>query len=195
MENSFIFRRKRSELDRQARPVSQIQIRQCEHHVQFCSLLSQTSVSCLSVPEDTFYHAEYVFHFGPNRRFCVFFFLSCVVAAFAELLNLGRSSVDLVLNLFAVFVAYYSILAIRCAKITAVTIHCFLFTGEQLRCLCDIVYIRPCYFERMYQPGIFINTNVRFIAKMLRISLFNLMGIRIPLLLHVFCRRRSLDNR
>ena len=40
---------RRTESSRQGFPVSQIQIRQCEHNIIFCGLFSQTSVSCSSI--------------------------------------------------------------------------------------------------------------------------------------------------
>lgn len=41
----------RTESSRQGFPVSQIQIRQREHDIQFCSLFSQTSISCFPISE------------------------------------------------------------------------------------------------------------------------------------------------
>lgn len=45
-----------TESDRRRKSVSQIQIRQCEHNIQFGSLFSQTSVSCFSIPKNIFYN-------------------------------------------------------------------------------------------------------------------------------------------
>ena len=41
----------RTESSRQGFPVSQIQIRQCEHDIQFGGLFSQTPISCFSISE------------------------------------------------------------------------------------------------------------------------------------------------
>ena len=50
----------------QAGSVSQNQICQCKHHIQFCRLFSQPSVSRLSVSKLTFDDSKNVFYFCPD---------------------------------------------------------------------------------------------------------------------------------
>ena len=62
-----IIAQRRSESDRQGFPVSQIQIRQCEHDEVFGCLFSQTSVSCLSIAEKLFNDSKDVLYFTTDR--------------------------------------------------------------------------------------------------------------------------------
>ena len=59
--------RGRTNSDCQAGPVSQNQIRQSEHDIEFCLLLSQTSVSGLLVFQLSLHHAEDMFYLDPDR--------------------------------------------------------------------------------------------------------------------------------
>lgn len=54
--------------DCQTRSVSQNQICQCKQHIQFCGLLLQASVSCLSVSKQTLYNAKNVLYFCSDGR-------------------------------------------------------------------------------------------------------------------------------
>ena len=65
--------------------VSQKQIRQCEHDIEFGSLLFEPSVSCFSKLQLFLDDTEYVLYFCANRRLCVFYFLCGILAALAQL--------------------------------------------------------------------------------------------------------------
>lgn len=56
-----------TESDRQRFSVSQIQIRQCEHDINFGSLFSQTSISSFTIPKNILHHCEDVFHLAADR--------------------------------------------------------------------------------------------------------------------------------
>ena len=62
-----IIAQRRTESDRQGFPVSQIQIRQCEHDEVFGCLFSQTSVSCLTIAEKLFNDSKDVLYFTTDR--------------------------------------------------------------------------------------------------------------------------------
>lgn len=55
-----------TESDCQAVPVSQNQICERKHHIQFCCLFSQTSVSRLSVPKQTLDYTEDMLYLGSD---------------------------------------------------------------------------------------------------------------------------------
>jgi len=55
-----------TESSRKARPVSQNQIRQRKHDIEFGSLFSQTSVSDLLEFQKTLHHPENMFDFATN---------------------------------------------------------------------------------------------------------------------------------
>ena len=76
--------------DCQAGPVSQNQIRQREHDVEFCLLFSEASVSGLFELQQTLHDTEHMFHFCLDRGFCVFPFLGLILTAFAELAKMSR---------------------------------------------------------------------------------------------------------
>ena len=57
----------RTRSDCRATPVSQNQVRQCEQHIQFGGLFSQTSVSRFSIPELPLNDRKYMFYLCPNR--------------------------------------------------------------------------------------------------------------------------------
>ena len=54
------------ESDCQTGPVSQNQVCQRKHHIQFCRLLLQPSVAGLPVSKLTFDDSKYVFYFCPD---------------------------------------------------------------------------------------------------------------------------------
>ena len=78
----------------QAGPVSQNQIRQCEHDIEFGSLLFEPSVLCFSETQLFLDDTEYVLYFRADRGLCVFCFLCGILAAFAQFLHLGWTTVD-----------------------------------------------------------------------------------------------------
>lgn len=53
----------------QATLVSQIQVRQCEHHMKFCGLFSSAFISCLAIPKQPLDDSENMLDFGANRGF------------------------------------------------------------------------------------------------------------------------------
>ena len=91
----------------QARPVSQNQIRKCEQDIQFCSLFSQTSVSCFPETQLLLYNREDVFHFGSDRRFLALSALDLCAGSIGVVLALGWTAIDFVMNAFAEFVSGY----------------------------------------------------------------------------------------
>jgi two-component system, sensor histidine kinase YesM len=58
--------------DCQTRSVSQNQICQRKHHIQFGGLFFQSSVSCFSVSQQTLHNGKNVFYFCPDGRFFMF---------------------------------------------------------------------------------------------------------------------------
>ena len=85
----------------QAGSVSQNQIRQCEHDIEFGSLLFEPSVSCFSETQLFLDDTEYVLYFRADRGLCVFCFLCGILAAFAQFLHLGWTTVDFVFDFAA----------------------------------------------------------------------------------------------
>ena len=81
--------------------VSQNQIRQCEHDIEFGSLLLEPSVSCFSETQLFLDDTEYVLYFRADRGLCVFCFLCGILAAFAQFLHLGWTTVDSVFDFAA----------------------------------------------------------------------------------------------
>ena len=71
----YFFMRRQTESDCQAGPVSQDQICQRKHDVEFCFLFLKPSVSGFLEFEQTLYNAENMFDFGTHGRLCVFPFL------------------------------------------------------------------------------------------------------------------------
>ncbi len=53
-------------LSRQAKPVSQDQVRQCEHDIQFCGLFFQASIARLSESKLPFYDRKNMFYLCTN---------------------------------------------------------------------------------------------------------------------------------
>ena len=101
--------RRQTKSDCQAGPVSQDQICQRKHDVEFCFLFLKPSVSGFLEFEQTLYNAKNMFDFGTHGRLCVFPFLCLVLTAFAELAHLAGATVDLIPNLLAGFVSYFGI--------------------------------------------------------------------------------------
>ena len=78
----------------QAGSVSQNQIRQCEHDIEFGSLLFEPSVSCFSETQLFLDDTEYVLYFRADRGLCVFCFLCSILTAFAQLFHFSDSAVS-----------------------------------------------------------------------------------------------------
>ncbi len=84
----------------------------------------------------------------------------------------GRTAIDFIPNLFAVVVPQYSLFPLLGAKVTAVAKDGFFLAAEQLRHHRYIMDICRSDFQGMYQPGVPVHADVRFIAEVLGISLF-----------------------
>ena len=70
--------------DCQAGPVSQDQICQRKHDVEFCFLFLKPSVSSLPEFKKSLYNTENMFYLGPYRGLCVFPLLCLVLTAFGD---------------------------------------------------------------------------------------------------------------
>ena len=116
----------------QAGPVSQNQIRLCEHDIEFGSLLFEPSVSCFSETQLFLDDTEYVLYFRADRGLCVFCFLCGILAAFSQFLHLGWTTVDSVFDFAASLVADNRIITFSRTEITAVTVNALFFSGQQL---------------------------------------------------------------
>ena len=114
----------------QAGPVSQNQIRQCEHDIEFGSLFFEPSVSCFSETQLFLDDTEYVLYFRADRGLCVFCFLCGILAAFAQFLHLGWTTVDSVFDFAASLVADNRIITFSRTEITAVTVNALFFSGQ-----------------------------------------------------------------
>ena len=123
---------RRHESDCQAGPVSQDQIRQREHDIEFCLLFSETSVSGLLEFEQTLHYTEDMFYLGADRGFCVFPFLGLILAAFTEFSNLTRTTIDAVSYLLTSLVSYNRIFTLLGADIAAVAVYGFFLSMQQL---------------------------------------------------------------
>ena len=73
---------------RQAGPVSQNQVCQRKHDIEFGLLLFESSVSCLSEAQLLLDDAEYVLHFCPDRRLRVLCFFGGVLSTLTQFLYL-----------------------------------------------------------------------------------------------------------
>ena len=114
----------------QTGPVSQNQIRQCEHDIEFGSLLFEPSVSCFPETQLFLDDTEYVLYFRADRGLCVFCFLCGILAAFAQFLHLGWTTVDSVFDFAASLVADNRIITFSRTEITAVTVNALFFSGQ-----------------------------------------------------------------
>ena len=117
--------RRQTKSDCQAGPVSQDQICQRKHDVEFCFLFLKPSVSRLLEFEKSLHNTENMFYLGPYRGLCVFPLLGLVLTAFAELAHLAGATVNLIPNLLAGFVAYFSVFAFLSAQVSAVSVEGF----------------------------------------------------------------------
>lgn len=79
-----------TESDRQAGPVSLIQVR----HIQFGRLPSQTSVVSFFVSQQPLHYAKSMLHFGPDRGFSTLNLSGGILLAAAQLSQLRRAAVD-----------------------------------------------------------------------------------------------------
>ena len=104
----------------QARPVSQDQICQSKHHIQFCGLFQQPSVSGFPVLESALDYSENVLDFCSDRGFLTLPALNLRLGTRGIVLGLRRAAVDFVMNFLAVLIAKYSVFPLFGAKVTTV---------------------------------------------------------------------------
>ncbi len=104
VENTFLLLRRRTSSSCQARPVSQNQICQSKHDIEFCNLFWKTSVSGFPELELALDYGKDMLYLGTNGRFLALLLSGFVLTAFAELLNLGGTTIDSVADFLAVFV-------------------------------------------------------------------------------------------
>ena len=103
-------------------PVRQNQVRQREQHIQFGSLLPQSSVSRFSVPELPLYDRKYVFYLSSYRRLLMFRLLCSPLPACRQLLDPRWLAILLVSDFFALLVPNDGILPLFHPDISAVSV-------------------------------------------------------------------------
>jgi len=103
---------------------SQNQISQRKHHIQFSSLLLQTSVPCFPVSKPTLDHGENVLDFCPNGGFFALTALDLSLRTNGNVFCLGRTAINFVPDLFAAVVLQHGLLPLFSAQVTAVAILC-----------------------------------------------------------------------
>ena len=113
----------------QARPVSQNQIRKCEQDIQFCSLFSQTPVSCFSETQLLLYNSEDVFHFGSDGRFLALSALDLCSGSIGVVLTLRGTTIDFITNALTGFVPFYRLRALFGSEIAAIPVDNLLLSG------------------------------------------------------------------
>ena len=179
-----------SESGRQAGPVSQDQVCQCKQHIQFCGLLQQPSVSGFPVLESALDHSENVLDFCSDRGLLTFTALDLRLGTSGIVLGLRRAAVDFMPDFLAAFVPNQGLLPLFGAKVTTAAVNRIFLTMQQLRRHRYIMDIRAGDFQGMYQPGILVRANVRFIPEVPGVSLFRCMGLRVTLPFRVLRTRR-----
>lgn len=119
----------------------------------------------------------------------MFRFLCCILPAFAQLLHLRRTTIDLVLDFPACFISDYGIFTLACAEITAVTIDCFFLSRQQFRYFRNVVDIGRCGFHCVNHSAVLVHADMCLVPKVPGVTLLDLMGIRILFLLLILGRR------
>ena len=119
----------RTDSDCQARSVSQNQIRKCEQDIQFCSLFSQTSVSCFSEAQLLLYNSKDMFHFGSDGRFLVLSAFDLCFGSIGVVLAPGWTTIDFVTNALTGFVPFYRLRALFGSEIAAIPVDNLLLSG------------------------------------------------------------------
>ena len=159
-----------TESGRQARPDSQNQVCQGKHHIQFCGLFSQASVSGFPVPESALDYSEYMLDFCSDRGLFPFTALDLGPGTCGRVFRPGRTAVDFVADLPAALIPQ----------------HGLFLAGKKLRRHGNIVDISGSDFQCVYQSGIPVHANMRLIAKVPGVPLLRGMGLRVSFLLPVF---------
>lgn len=90
----------------QTRSVSQDQVCQSKHHVQFCNLFSQPSVAGLTKPELLFYHSKNMFHLGTYGGFLVFSALDLSLGAGGAVFACAGPAIDLITDRLSLIVLF-----------------------------------------------------------------------------------------
>ena len=93
-------------------------------------LLFKPSVSCFSEMQLLFSDTKYVLYFCSDRRLCVLCFLGGVLSAFAQLLDLLRTTVDFILDFVTRLVPDDSIFSLTGSQIAAVAVDSLFFSGQ-----------------------------------------------------------------
>ena len=124
----------------------------------------------------------------------MFSFLGLVLAAFAQLLNLTRTTVDLVTNLLSLVVSDDCIFPLFSADIAAVAVYGFFFAMQQLRRHAHVVDVCASCIDRMNKTAVPVYADMRLVAEVPGVSFFRLVGVRIAFLVLVFCGGRRRDN-
>ena len=119
---------------------------------------------------------------------------SGILSAFAEFLDLRWPTIELVPDLFALFVAHNVISTLICPEVAAVSIDGLFFACQQLWSHDHIVGIGRSDNHRVSKTAILIHADVGLIAKVLRVALLCLMDIRVTLFLLVFGGGRRRNN-
>ncbi len=114
----------------QAGPVSLIQICQSKHHIQFSSLLLQTSISCFPVSEPALDHSENMLDFCPDRGFFPLTTLNLGLGPGGSVFYLGWTAIDFLPDPFAGVVPQYGLFPLLGAKVTAVAMDGFFLAAE-----------------------------------------------------------------
>ena len=92
----------------------------------------QTSVSCFSVSELLLDNAKNMLHFCSYGGLRVLSAFGGILSTFAEFLDLRWPTIELVPDLFALFVAHNGIFTLICPKVAAVSIDGLFFPCQQL---------------------------------------------------------------
>ena len=187
--------RRQTKSDCQAGPVSQDQICQRKHDVEFCFLFLKPSVSGFLKFEQTLYNTEDMFDLGTHGRLCVFPFLCLVLTAFAVLADFAGATVDLIPDLFAGFVSYFGIFSLRCAEVPAVSVECIFLSVHEFGCHGHIGYIGCRSLNSVNNTAVPVHTNMCLISEMPGVAFPRLMGVGIALLFLVFRGRWNCYNR
>ena len=124
-----IFLQRRTDLSCQAKPVSQNQVCKRKHHIQFCNLFWQASVSCFSEPKLEFDDGENMLNFCANGGFGALIAFDLALGTGGIVLALTGTLVNEVLDAFAAVVLFLGLKALVRAQIAAVAVDFVLFAG------------------------------------------------------------------
>ena len=99
---------------------------------------------------------------------------SCIVLpAAGELFQRGRSAVDIVLDFFACFILFDSIITFVSAEISGVAAYPVFFSVQQIRNSRDIRCVCWCHLDMMHQSAFFVNTDMPLVSEMPLFALFS----------------------